>query len=654
MVQALAAGRVPALGLRDLQVGRTMEVQAIVGDLRRAAEGHSTVRFVAGRQESGKTFLLNLARSIALEEGFIVLQADLGPQRRFRSNSGEARALFRALASHVATSACPGGISINGLLQAWAAAASLEVKKKGTTPDEVHKQVIARLSPLHELPGGFDFATVLAKFYEAHVSRDDRTCENALRWLRAEYTSVDEAHADLGVRSIIDDDSLLRAIKLLSVFARVAGYKGLVVIGDELTLLSRRIKDPVQRGENYDFLVELLTESLEGRMHATVFLLAIEDSLLEDRIRGLYSNSVLAEWLAPNRFASNGHRDLASPVLRLQGLEPEHFADVLRRVHDVYVGEADRGPLMPQEDFAHYVEACHARLGDSYFEKPRQVIKHFLDLLHLLEQDRSADWRTLLASARLEADRTEVPSVDLPSRDFGPVARWTGGGSVLGKRIRRIRTEWALRIALPLVALIAVIAVWRGFATLGPSLRADLEVKISDQRDGIRYAADETVLPLQSSQYFSVHSTLSEPRYVYVLAMDANGHVFYPPADAAPPQLYTDRIQLPGGTRMWDVPDETGSLTVILLASRRSMANPETLKRRVTALGQPPRLAPDSMFVLRDGMIELRTSADTSVGMTYESTSDPGLLASLEDVFGHEFDGICAVALPLRSALIGS
>ncbi|MCH9057532.1 MAG: DUF2791 family P-loop domain-containing protein [Planctomycetes bacterium] len=652
IVQALAAGRVPAMGLRDLQVGRTRELQAIASDLRRAAEGHSTVRFIAGRPESGKTFLLHLARTIALEQGFIVLQADLGPNRRFRSHCGEAKALFRELASHVATRACPAGMSINALLQAWVAASSLAVKKEGASADEIHARVIAKLRPLHELPGGFDFSTVLARFFEAHVSHDDRTCENALRWLRAEYASVDEAHADLGVRSIIDDDSLLRALNLLAVFVRAAGYSGLVVIGDDLALLSRRIKDPAERGENYDFLADLLKDSVEGRLYSTVFLLGIDEDFLEDRIRGLFSNAVLSEWLAPNRFASNGHLDLSSPVIHLQGLRPEHFPDVLRRVHDVFADGRPGEALMSSDDFVDYVEACHARLGDSYFLKPRQVTKHFLDLLHLLDQDPSADWRTLLASARLEPEVAERPSLELPDPEFRPGHAWFGRGSRLGRRVRHLRRASVLAACALVVALVGIMG-WRGLVALVTPLQANLELKYSDVRGGLRMPVDESIIPLTSDQYFSVLATLSDMRHVYVLVMDANGHIFYPPTGTPVPQQYTDQLQLPGGQQMWSLPNETGTLTVMLFASKRALDNLDELKRRVASLGGVPRLSPDTMFVLRDGMIELRTNPQGRPGLEYENKSDPGLLRSLQDVFGHEFDAIGAVSIPLRRNVAG-
>ena len=68
ILQSLAAGVVPAVGLQHIQVGRLDEVAALLGDLQWVAQGASTVRLVIGRYGSGKTFFLNLIRHVAVRQ----------------------------------------------------------------------------------------------------------------------------------------------------------------------------------------------------------------------------------------------------------------------------------------------------------------------------------------------------------------------------------------------------------------------------------------------------------------------------------------------------------------------------------------------------------------------------------------------------------
>src|SRR5450432_481679 len=76
ILQSLRAGVVPRIGLRHLQVGRLDEIAAILEDLQRIESGGASIRLIIGRYGAGKSFFLNLARMVALERKFVVLQAD--------------------------------------------------------------------------------------------------------------------------------------------------------------------------------------------------------------------------------------------------------------------------------------------------------------------------------------------------------------------------------------------------------------------------------------------------------------------------------------------------------------------------------------------------------------------------------------------------
>ena len=68
IIRALSAGVVPRVGLQHIQVGRSREIEELLKDMDRIAEGGSTIRFIIGEYGSGKTFFLNLVRQIAMEK----------------------------------------------------------------------------------------------------------------------------------------------------------------------------------------------------------------------------------------------------------------------------------------------------------------------------------------------------------------------------------------------------------------------------------------------------------------------------------------------------------------------------------------------------------------------------------------------------------
>ena len=107
IIQSLRAGVVPRVGQKHFQVGRALEVKALLADVERIAGGGSAIRFVIGEYGSGKTFFLYLVRAIALEKKLVATQADLTPDRRIHSTSGHGRSLYRELMRNLSTSSSP-------------------------------------------------------------------------------------------------------------------------------------------------------------------------------------------------------------------------------------------------------------------------------------------------------------------------------------------------------------------------------------------------------------------------------------------------------------------------------------------------------------------------------------------------------------------
>ena len=66
VLQSLRAGVVPRIGQHLIQVGRVHELRALIEDIDRLVDGGSTFRLVIGEYGAGKTFFLNLVRSVAL------------------------------------------------------------------------------------------------------------------------------------------------------------------------------------------------------------------------------------------------------------------------------------------------------------------------------------------------------------------------------------------------------------------------------------------------------------------------------------------------------------------------------------------------------------------------------------------------------------
>ena len=416
IVQSLRSGVVPRVGQHHIQVGRVEEVRAVVGDLTRIADGSSGVRFLIGEYGSGKTFFLNLLRTIAMEKRFVTVHADLSPDRRLHATGGQARSLYSELTRNMATRGKPDGGALGSVVERFVSAALAEARDRGVSPDSVIRQ---RLNNLSEMVGGYDFAEVIATYWAGHDTGNDQLKANAVRWLRGEYSTRTDARAALGVRTIIDDANFYDQLKLLARFTTMAGFAGLFVCLDEMVNLYK-LANSQARNSNYEQILRIVNDSLQGGAAHLGFLFGGTPDFLLDTRRGLYSYQALASRLAENAFAAAGLADYSGPVLRLENLTPEDFYVLLTRLRHVYACGDPAAYLLPDEALHQFMQHCSSSIGDAYFRTPRTTVKEFLNLLAILEQNQGVDWRALIGAitvapegnpdlAPLDDDPTDLP-----------------------------------------------------------------------------------------------------------------------------------------------------------------------------------------------------------------------------------------------------
>lgn len=420
VLQSLQAGLVPRIGLHLIQVGRKDEVSAMLNDLERIEQGGAAFRIVIGRFGSGKSFFLNLVRTLGLQKRMVVVQADMAMERRIHASGGQARALFSELMKNLATKSKPDGGALRNLCEGWISGVQSQVKIAGGNDDEVKRRIFEGLRDLQDFVGGFEFAEVLSKYYEGHIAGNDALQASALRWLRGEYTTKTDARADLGVRRIIDDENFYDSLKLVAAFCVKAGYTGLLVNLDEMVVLSHRLPSSRARQTNYEAILTILNDCLQGTVGNLGFLLAGTDEFLEDKRRGLYSYEALSSRLMENKFAGQGIRDFSGPVLRLQNLSPEDLFVLLRNIRHVHAFGDETKHIVPDETLVAVLKKANEVLGADYFKTPRDIVRSFVGLLNVLEQNPGRDWRSLLGDVFIAKPEMPASAEEEVARGVAP------------------------------------------------------------------------------------------------------------------------------------------------------------------------------------------------------------------------------------------
>ncbi|MBQ7344493.1 MAG: ATP-binding protein, partial [Oscillospiraceae bacterium] len=294
LMGSLKGGVVPRVGLQYVTVGRAAEIDALLRDVEIISDGGASFRFIMGKYGSGKSFLLQTIRNYVMAKNFVVLDADLSPERRLQGTRGQGLATYKELVRNMSTKTKPEGGALSLILDRWISNVQQQVMlEHGLTVADpalaplVEKKISAVIFSLNEMVHGFDFARLLTLYYQAHVSGNDEVKAKVLKWFRGEYPTKTEARQDLGINIVITDDDWYEYLKIFAAFLKRAGYSGMLVLIDELVNIYK-IPNAITRQYNYEKILTMYNDAMQGKAQHIGFILCGTPQCMEDPRRGVY------------------------------------------------------------------------------------------------------------------------------------------------------------------------------------------------------------------------------------------------------------------------------------------------------------------------------------------------------------------------------
>lgn len=421
VLNALKGGVVPRVGLEYITVGRDREIDALLRDIDIIADGGAAFRFIVGKYGSGKSFLLQTIRNYATERGFVVVDADLSPERRFVGAKGQGLATFKELMKNMSTKTKPDGGALPLILERWISGIQSAVAAEdGVLPGDpafdrlVEQKVYQVTGNLQGMVNGFEFAKAVLLYYEAYLSGDDSLKSNVLKWFRGEYPTKTEAKRELNINFIVTDDTWYDFLKIFAEFMVYAGYRGMLVLIDELVNLFK-IPHSATRQSNYEKILTIYNDVLQGKAQHIGFLIGGTPQCIEDKYKGMFSYEALRSRLSEGRFASDTVKDMLSPIIRLKMLTYEEMYVLIEKLVQMHGQLFSYEPKLTQEELVAFLSAEYNRVGADTHITPREIIRDFIEFLNILYQNPSSTAQEILGSSSFvlaDAAQEEEPFLE--------------------------------------------------------------------------------------------------------------------------------------------------------------------------------------------------------------------------------------------------
>ncbi len=416
LMNSLKGGVVPRIGLGYIAVGREQEIKALLNDVDIIEDGGSTFRFLVGRYGSGKSFLLQTIRTHVMDRGFVVIDADLSPERRLMGTKGQGLATYKELIQNMSTKTKPDGQALPLILEKWISGIKMQIiQESGLEPDstefskKIKSKIYENISNLEGMVHGFDFAKVINMYYEAYEEADDEKKSKVLKWFRGEYSTKTEAKQELGINIIITDDNWYEYVKLFATFLVNAGYKGMLMLIDELVNLYR-IPTSVTRQYNYEKILMMYNDTLQGKAKHLGIIMGGTPQCVEDTRKGIFSYDALRSRLTDGKFASEDTINLLSPIIRLKRLTPDEMFILTEKLRDIHSDLHEYTSELTQENLMDFIKIEYERVGANSNITPREVIRDFIELLDILYQNPDKKFADIVGNQNFEfaqGDNTE-------------------------------------------------------------------------------------------------------------------------------------------------------------------------------------------------------------------------------------------------------
>lgn len=413
LINSLKGGVVPRVGLPYITVGREAEIDALLKDIEIIEEGGASFRFLMGKYGSGKSFLLQTIRNYAMANNFVVVDADLSPERRLQGTRGQGLATYKELIKNMSTKTKPEGGALTLILDRWISNVQQQtISETGLSPEdpafpkEVEKAINRVVYSLTDLVHGFDFARLLSLYYRSYADGDEEKKAQVVKWFRGEYGTKTEARADLGVSIIITDDDWYEYLKIFAFFLRQAGYAGMLILIDELVNIYK-IPNSITRQYNYEKILTMYNDALQGKAAYLGVIMCGTPQSMEDTRRGVYSYEALRSRLVQGHF-SGEHKDLLAPVIRLVPLTYEEMLVLVEKLADVHAQLYGYEQIITEQDMVDFIRIEFDRIGADSHITPREVTRDFIEVLDIVMQNPNIKVANLLGSDRFVFAKDEI------------------------------------------------------------------------------------------------------------------------------------------------------------------------------------------------------------------------------------------------------
>jgi hypothetical protein len=382
--ERLRSGVVPERGLEIFAVGIDKQRTELHRQLKLAADSEGVFKFLRGGYGCGKTFMSRLAILDAQTQGFatsfvVVSDNDL---HFYKFDD-----VYRKVVQELGTNSCPRS-ALSDIIDRWIARVEDALIAGGAdeNSDEFDDQVQQRMEEeLASLTGGKapeDMARVLRTIFSLKQKGEIAEASALISWLSGSENVAASAKKVAGIKGDIGSRDALDYLHGVLEIVKASGYKGLVIVIDEVETILRMRHD--SRGKSLNGIRQICDAADRYKGLLWIFTGTPEFFDTKRGVAGLEPLSDRIQFLASGGFANP-----RQPQLELKPFNANRLKEVALKLREIYP-TANRNSLISKIT-SDFIERLVAKVTAGFKGDvgvvPRQFLRQFVNVLDLTAEN---------------------------------------------------------------------------------------------------------------------------------------------------------------------------------------------------------------------------------------------------------------------------
>ncbi len=377
IINTLKNGVIPNISLEQLCTGREQEIEEFKRCLDDVSEGNGVVKFLSGEYGSGKSFMLKLLGQLAVRNGFLV--ANIVINKGFTLNNFENfyYNVMHNLSLHEINSS---GTAFEQIFDIWVNKLQNYTDKEKAS-DEI-RNVITTLNYYNS-----SFARAFLVYIKAKINKDSELSNAAASWIKGEKNIAANLKARFDVKGDVDRQNSIDFFKSFISLVNLLGYKGTVIVIDELELLMKLRSD--LRNNAYENLRYLIDSCGSGEFNKCMFVFAGTNEFFENKEKGIKTYAALYQRLGDRLTINDSFFiNLRKPILNLKTLSFEDIQALTDKIVMCHREAFNWIPKISNETIRNWTLLDLQKSGTPIMRvNTRIYITKLIEILDIIEQN---------------------------------------------------------------------------------------------------------------------------------------------------------------------------------------------------------------------------------------------------------------------------